>query len=173
MTTSNKILLTIGLILGGLGVYFVVRGNRKTTAKKSGWAKIVNPSIIRKDSGGDGNFGTSRNRDTGKGTHEGVDLSVKKNQQVYAPIDGQIVRVAIPYSNDARFSGLVLEGLGGEEIKIFYINPLKIGQYVSRGELIGTAQSISVKYGKSVTDHIHVEYRQDGILTDPTTLILT
>jgi murein DD-endopeptidase MepM/ murein hydrolase activator NlpD len=172
MTTSNKILLTIGLILAALGVYFVVRGNRKATAKTSGWAKIVNPSVIRNDSGGDGHFGTSRNRDTGKGTHEGVDISAKLNQKVYAPIDGKIVRIAKPYADDSRFSGLLMEGLNGEEIKIFYINPLKVGENINRGELIGTAQSISKKYN-TVTDHIHVEYRQDGVLTDPTTLILT
>lgn len=172
MTTNNKILLTIGLILATLGVYFVVRGNRKATAKKSGWAKIVNPSVIRNDSGGDGHFGTSRNRYTGKGTHEGVDISAKLNQKVYAPINGKIVRIAKPYADDSRFSGLLLEGLNGEEIKIFYISPLKVGENINRGELIGTAQSISKKYN-TVTDHIHVEYRQDGVLTDPTTLILT
>ena len=172
MTTNNKILFTIGLILAIFGVYFVVRGNRKATAKTSGWAKIVNPSVIRNDSGGDGHFGTSRNRDTGKKAHEGVDISAKLNQKVYSPINGKIVRKAKPYANDSRFSGLLLEGLNGEEIKIFYINPLKVGENINRGELIGKVQSISKKYN-TVTDHIHVEYRQDGVLTDPTTLILT
>lgn len=152
-------------IVGGHFVFAFFR-KRKNLAT---WAKIVNPTIIRKDSGGDGNYQSSRTND--KGVHQGVDLSVTVGQPIYAPFDGTIVRKAIPYANDNRFSGLLLAGNFRQEVKIFYINPLKVGEIVNRGELIGTAQNISVKYTSNVTNHIHIEYRQDGILTDPTKLL--
>ncbi len=165
---SNKILIMIAILTTIVGGYFVFAFFRKRKNLAT-WSKIVNPSIIRKDSGGDGNFQTSRSNE--KGIHQGVDLMVTENQPVYAPFDGEVIRKAIPYANDTRFSGLLLEGDFGQEVKIFYIKPLKVGEKVVRGELIGTAQNITLKYNSSVTNHIHVEYRQDGILTDPTNLL--
>lgn len=165
---KNKILILIAILTTIVGGYFVIAFFRKRK-KLATWSKIVNPGIIRKDSGGDGNFQTSRTNE--KGVHQGVDLSVTVGQPIYAPFDGLIVRKAIPYANDNRYSGLLLSGDFGQEVKIFYINALKIGERVNRGELIGTAQNISAKYTSNVTNHIHIEYRQDGILTDPTKLL--
>lgn len=165
---NNKILILIAILTTIVGGYFVFAFFRKRKNLAT-WSKIVNPTIIRKDSGGDGNYQSSRTNE--KGVHQGVDLSVTVGQPIYAPFEGMIVRKALPYTNDSRYSGLLLSGDFGQEVKIFYINPLKVGERVNGGELIGTAQNIRAKYTRNVTNHIHIEYRQDGILTDPTNFL--
>ena len=76
------------------------------------------------DSFGQGRFAASR----GARLHSGVDFNVKAGDDVYSPIFGKIVRVAIPYKSDERFRGVVIEGIGryiGYSVKLFYLDPLK------------------------------------------------
>ncbi|MEZ5626335.1 MAG: hypothetical protein R3E34_02230 [Rhodocyclaceae bacterium] len=79
-----------------------------------------------------------------------------------------------PYANDTVLS-VMIEGLrrhGGLEIKIFYMTPADgmVGQSVTAGQTIGSAQSLLAKY-PGITNHIHLEIRQNGIVVDPQSLI--
>ena len=165
---SSGLMILLSVVLGLGGIYLVFWLSK--SSKNKTWAKVVNPSQIRNDSGGSGEYKSSRSSEAG--IHQGVDLSVSVGQAVYAPINGTITRKANPYANDSRYSGLLLKGENGEEIKIFYCLSDKIGQTVQRGERIATTQAISKKYGSGVTDHIHVELRINGVLTDPTNYLI-
>ena len=74
------------------------------------------------DSFGQGRFAAPR----GSRLHNGVDFNIAAGGDVYSPIFGKIVRVAIPYKSDERFRGLVIEGIGryvGYSVKLFYLDP--------------------------------------------------
>jgi murein DD-endopeptidase MepM/ murein hydrolase activator NlpD len=127
---------------------------------------------IRNDSQGDGFFGASR----GYRSHNGLDIVVTPSSGVYSPIEGVLLRKAYPYGtsrSNEQWEGCVIVGVGdyqGYEVKIFYMRPFVIGEYVFPGDIIGVAQDISRKYSSAMIDHLHVEVRRDGILLDPATL---
>ena len=118
------------------------------------------------DEWGRGNFGAPR----GDHTHRGIDIIVSPGDDIFAPLDGEIVRTAIPYDDDERFSGILIRGLQtwhGYEIKIFYMQCAAPPGHVNAGEFIGKAQSIALRY-PGITNHIHVELWKDGVVIDPT-----
>jgi len=116
------------------------------------------------DTFGSGRFGASR----GGRKHQGLDIEALRGQQVFAPIPGIITREAVPYANDLRYKGVLLEGSGawsGYTVKIFYVDGIKSGE-VASGELIGYVQNLQIKY-PGITNHIHVEVRFKGRVIDP------
>lgn len=127
---------------------------------------------MRNDSRGDGHFGASR----GRRTHNGLDIVVTPGSGVYCPIEGYMKRVAYPYGQGRRnkkWLGCAIEGTGlyrGYEVKIFYMDPFLLGEYVYPNDIIGKAQAISKKYSSSMIDHLHIEVRYKGQLIDPATL---
>lgn len=139
--------------------------------RRSSWGMIAEPQLLRNDPIGKGHFGAPR----GNRKHEGIDLLVKPGQSVLSPIPGTLVRYAAPYSTDSRFGGVLIQGSGefeGYDVKIFYIQPtIQPGASLSSGSVVGKAQAISIKYGSSTLDHVHVEIRKDGQLIDPSTLL--
>jgi hypothetical protein len=72
-------------------------------------------------------------------------------------LDAEVIRIARPYANDSRFSGLLV---GNRHIRLylFYVAPLKdiVSSQVGMGKVIGTAQDIGLKY-PGITPHIHVQ----------------
>lgn len=145
-----------------------------TNAARYRWAKIIAGQTLRSDSAGDGRYGAPR----GSRKHRGVDLLVTSpGQVIYAPFDAKATRVAYPYADDLRWTGIELAGSGdwtGYSVKMFYMEPYQalIGGMVNKGEPIGTAQAISTKYpGQGMRDHVHVELWKDGVNLDPTKLL--
>ena len=116
--------------------------------------EILKNCKIRSDSMGDGHYLASR----GNRLHRGVDYIVKPYEEVYAPLNGRIVRIAYPYSNDLTYKGILFQA-PNIALKIFYFSPIKslLGKEVKAGQTIGYAQDISKKYGKDMIPHIHVE----------------
>jgi len=108
---------------------------------------------IRNDSQGMGVFGAFR-KDR---LHDGTDYICKPGQAVKAPISGVITRIATPYKDDDRFSGVEIVGVKVSVI-MFYLDPIMsmVGGYVRKGEVLGYAQDISVKYGGGMLPHIHL-----------------
>lgn len=133
---------------------------------------VVQPyQKMRNDSQGDGHFGASR----GRRRHNGIDIIVLPGSAVYCPIEGFMKRIAHPYPGrrNKKWLGCVIEGTGlyrGYEVKIFYMKPFLIGEYVYPSDVIGKAQAISDKYSSAMIDHLHVEVRYYGRLIDPATL---
>ena len=107
-----------------------------------------------RDTWGSGQYQAPR----GSRKHDGLDIKATSGQRVFAPFPGVITRVARPYANDPRYTGIVLEGSGewtGYSLKIFYLEGLVSGG-VDAGQLIGYAQDLGWKY-TNITNHIHVE----------------
>lgn len=127
---------------------------------------------VRNDPRGEGHFGASR----GRRRHNGLDIIVTPNTAVYSPIEGVIFRMAYPYGSTGRnrqWEGILIVGVNeyqGYEVKIFYMQPFVIGEYVFPGDIIGIAQAISRRYTPNMIDHLHVEVRRNGMLLDPAKL---
>ncbi|PIE67205.1 MAG: hypothetical protein CSA23_04965 [Deltaproteobacteria bacterium] len=112
---------------------------------------------VRVDNMGDGHYGAQRNRNGHTYPHKGVDFLCKPGQSVVSPISGTITRLARPYSK-GPYSGCVIENKK-IKIKMFYVDvpPQAAGKAVFRGEHIGIAQDISLKYGREMKPHIHMQ----------------
>lgn len=109
---------------------------------------------VRLDSAGDGRYGAPR----GSKSHKGVDYLCRAGVYVVSPISGIVVRESKPYST-GDLSGLVIQG-DHMTIKMFYFKPFPrlIGCRVSKGQAIGTAQSVSAHHNSTtMKDHIHLE----------------
>lgn len=134
---------------------------------KTKFFKIVRNFVIRgNDSYGSGAFGASR----GGRNHAGIDVVALEGETIFSPIDGTFKRLAPPYLNDSRYSGMVINN-STYEIKIFYIkNTIAVGKIVKAGQPIAVAQNISKKYGTGMINHVHIEVRKNGKLIDPTNL---
>jgi hypothetical protein len=126
---------------------------------------LKNPTqgTIRMDRGGSGMFDAPRKRTNARGEveryrHRGTDISCTPGQDVVSPIDGTIIRLAHPYANDSRFSGVNICNTT-LTVTLFYVTvpPQHVGRHVRKGEKIGTAQDISKKYPDAgVTPHVHI-----------------
>jgi hypothetical protein len=134
---------------------------------------IVQPiQKMRNDTRGDGYFGASR----GRRMHNGLDIITVPHSAVYCPIEGIMKRVAYPYGtggSNERWTGCVIDGIGpyrGYEVKIFYMEPFLMGEFVYPNDIIGKAQAISDKYSPDMIDHLHVEVRYHNQLIDPASL---
>jgi murein DD-endopeptidase MepM/ murein hydrolase activator NlpD len=142
--------------------------------RRRGWGAIVEPQKIRNDAAGDGSFKVSR--DNGAREHNGIDLLVNSGQLVHSPIPGTVSRYSFPYPEDTRWGGILIQGTGeyiDYQVKIFYITPrVNPGQVLDRGQIIGKAQSIHLRYNSSsMQDHVHVEIRKNGTLIDPASVL--
>lgn len=130
-------------------------------------APILPLSVRKQDPYGNGSFGSSR--DGGARKHEGIDFIGFGGDPVYAPFSGKVIRTTRPYANDDRFDGIVIEDDSGEfEAKLFYLKPrLKAGEKFNARNVLGIIQNLYVKY-PSITNHVHLELRKNGVLIDPT-----
>lgn len=118
------------------------------------------------DKFGSGQYGASR--DAGTRTHNGIDIIASPNESIFCPIQGSIVRQAMPYKDDPSYEGVVIEGReewSGYELKIFYMEGLFSGD-ANESQKIGFAQNLTKKY-PNITNHIHLEVRYKGELIDP------
>ncbi|NJM33060.1 MAG: M23 family metallopeptidase [Limnobacter sp.] len=130
-----------------------------------------NAQIRQTDSFGSGYFRAPR----GGRLHAGVDFSVDAGADVFAPISGKIVRRSYPYAHDLRFQGLIIEGEGvftGFSVTLWYVKPIevKIGKIVKKGERVGIAQDLSIKY-LGIINHVHMNLLRNGIETDSSALL--
>ena len=98
-------------------------------------------------------------------SHMAVDLSGKAGDNVYAALDGKVVAV---YDN--YLEGKVLEIEHKNNLKTIYksmgdTKGLKVGDMVSRGQVIGSVgASASEAY---LGDHLHFEVEESGKKIDP------
>ena len=110
------------------------------------------------DRWGQGRYGASR--DGGSRIHKGSDFICIPGQSIVSPINGVVVRERIPYSdyvNGILFRGLQIKN-SNCMITMFYFEPLRevLKMGISKGQKIGTAQDISIKY-PGMIPHIHLQ----------------
>jgi hypothetical protein len=119
------------------------------------------------DAYGKGGFGESR--DGGARLHEGMDYVTAPGEEIQAPIGGIVKRQLSPYAGDSRLTGVEIVNEAGQSAKIFYMKPLNvaIGMRVNAGEVIGHAQDLHLKYKPTMTNHVHVESRVNGVVKNP------
>jgi murein DD-endopeptidase MepM/ murein hydrolase activator NlpD len=147
------------IILGTLSLLYLM-----TTSKAL--AKVTKTNKIRGcDPKGCGYFGASR----GDRDHAGIDIITFTGESIFSPITGKVTRHPIPYANDNRYNGIEIVN-SQYKIKMFYLKPIaQIGNQVIAGQAIGTAQNLALKFGTSMTNHVHVEmYDSKNNLIDPT-----
>ena len=108
----------------------------------------------------------------GSRDHAGIDYEANAGADVVAVIGGEVTRIGWPYANaDYRYIEITTDD--GYVVREMYVSPdanLVVGSQVTQGEVIGTVQSLQPRY-PGITDHIHVEVRENGVVIDPATVI--
>ena len=95
-----------------------------------------------------------------KKIHEGTDFIAIPGQDIVAPTRGFVMRLKYPYGSPVKgvmFSGIFVRSTDFEWT-LFYFDPLRaiINTEIVRGQLIGKAQDISIKYS-GITPHVHFQ----------------
>jgi hypothetical protein len=156
MEQMNDIVRNAIQVGKGLGSQLITRSKQLEDEYSEFMARwhIVSPTgrrIIRVDSQGDGVFGSPR----GARIHTGIDWECHVNQDIYSMIDGRIVRSLTVYPGE---NWVGVEIANRDLIcRECYINPDEslIGKEVKAGDIIGSAQNITLKYGGGMLPHIH------------------
>jgi len=122
------------------------------------------------DPTGHGWYGAPR---SGGRKHKGLDLIARPGETIFSPIDGVLVRTGQVYGFTKKFRLVVIKNKT-YEVKLMYMVPFgyKTGQAVTKGAPIGVAQAIERYWGKGMINHIHLEVRKYGLLTDPEPLLI-
>ncbi|MBY0566028.1 MAG: M23 family metallopeptidase [Hyphomonadaceae bacterium] len=135
---------------------------------------LANPTghdLRGEDAYGAGFFGASRA--AGARRHRGADYVAEPGEIVRAPISGVVERIGFAYRGDERYRYVELaDAVTGRDVRVLYVGPIvQLGAVVEAGAPIGRAQDLSARYPRGITNHVHVELRQSGALTDPADLL--
>lgn len=135
-----------------------------------GTADFANPThagLRGVDAYGSGQFGAGR--DHGKRKHEGADFIAAPGSKVHAPVSGKITDIGYAYHDDRHLRFIEIRnpvtGLGA---RVFYVEPsVKVGQAVAADDVIGVAETLGDRYPRGITNHVHVEIRDQAGPVDP------
>ncbi|MFN3463300.1 MAG: peptidoglycan DD-metalloendopeptidase family protein [Terricaulis sp.] len=135
---------------------------------------LANPTghaVRGEDVYGAGAFGASRGG--GARRHRGADYVAEPGEVVRAPITGIVQRIGFAYRGDERYRYVELTSEDQtRDVRVLYVGPLvQLGAVVRAGEPIGRAQDLSRRYPRGITNHVHVEMRENGALADPANLL--
>lgn len=142
--------------------------NENTQATGPDWPSPTGQDERGCDAFGCGDYGASR----GSRDHRGIDYAATPGEDVVAVIGGEVTRIGWPYAN-ADYRYIEITSDDGYVVREMYVSPdanLVVGSQVTQGEVIGTVQSLQPRY-PGITDHIHVEVRENGVVIDPATVI--
>lgn len=135
---------------------------------------LANPTghdLRGEDAYGAGFYGASRA--AGARRHRGADYVAEPGEIVRAPITGIVQRIGFAYRGDERYRYVELaDAQTGRDVRVLYVGPsVQLGAVVAAGAPIGRAQDLSARYPRGITNHVHVEMRENGALADPTNLL--
>lgn len=135
---------------------------------------VANPTghtVRGEDRYGAGFFGASRGG--GVRSHRGADYVSEPGEPVFAPIGGEVSRIGYAYRGDQRYRFVeLINPADNRTVRVLYVGPsVIVGDILRAGDPIGTAQDLSARYPRGITNHVHVELQQSGALADPTTLL--
>ncbi len=133
---------------------------------------LANPTghdLRGEDAYGAGFYGASRA--AGARRHRGADYVAEPGEIVRAPISGVVERIGFAYRGDERYRYVELAS-EDRDVRVLYVGPtVQLGAVVRAGEPIGRAQDLSARYPRGITNHVHVEMRENGALADPADLL--
>ena len=139
-------------------------------------ADFVNPTgqaPREHDAYGHGYFGASR--DGGSRHHQGVDYAGVAGQDVVAPISGYVTRIGYAYYGAPNFRYVEISNPALDfEARVFYVDPdVRVGDVVAVGDVIGQLADLTRRYPHGITNHVHLEIRdQTGRRIDATKVII-
>jgi murein DD-endopeptidase MepM/ murein hydrolase activator NlpD len=104
-----------------------------------------------------------------QGSHEGhvaIDFGVPVGTSVHSTMSGKVIYAGF---NNEGYGNLVIVENGAYKTYYAHLSsiPVKIGQSINGGEVIG----LSGNTGNSTGPHVHYEIRKNGVAIDPTTTI--
>ena len=112
-------------------------------------------------------FGNRKAPKAGASTsHNGLDLAVPVNSDVFAPMDGVVKSI---YTNDHGGKQLVIQHADGSRSGYAHLNSyrIKVGDRVSKGQVV----ALSGNTGNSTGPHLHFTFRNaQGNPIDPTSI---
>lgn len=117
--------------------------------------------LLRKnDKWGSGVFGASR----GERPHLGVDIAIRPNAPVFAPVDMEIYDISYPYTDTRALTGYKFtyhDGANSFDGRMWYVNfdSALLGKTIRKGEFVGYAQDLDMRY-PGIDNHIHFQLRQ-------------
>jgi hypothetical protein len=122
------------------------------------------------DPTGNGWYGADR---SGGRKHKGIDIVAQPGERIFSPITGKITRSGLVYTFTRKFKLLVISN-DIYEVKLMYMepHPFNPGDLVYECAEIGINQDVANYWGKGMVNHIHMEVRKYGLLTDPEPLLI-
>ena len=143
----------------------------KTVAPPINVANPTGHELRGEDAYGAGFYGASRA--AGARRHRGADYMAEPGEIVRAPISGVVERIGFAYRGDERYRYVELASEDQtRDVRVLYVGPtVQLGAFVRAGEPIGRAQDLSARYPRGITNHVHVEMRENGALADPANLL--
>ena len=154
-----------GAITGAMvNIFNQQTGIKKTAQKGNGLVNPTGKGVRGCDTKGCGHYGASRVRNGKPGTHVGADYITDAGQDVVAISDGKVVRLPT-----GSYEGVVVGDGNGTSWKILYLDvdqSLSIGDSVTAGQVLGTAQDLTTTY-PGITNHVHVKLRINNKVVDP------
>lgn len=176
---------TAFVLSGGITAAVAADGALTTTPRQSPAVKspvtveeapvnVANPTghdLRGEDAYGAGFFGASRA--AGARRHRGADYISEPGEIVRAPITGVVERIGFAYRGDERYRYVELaDAATGRDVRVLYVGPIvELGATVEAGAPIGRAQDLGARYPRGITNHVHVEVRENGALADPTNVL--
>ena len=108
---------------------------------------------------GQGHYGASR----GHKKHKGIDYCASPGSGIMSNVFGTVTKLGYPYSQDLKFRYVEITTDDGYKHRFFYVFPAaKLGDVISKGDVIGFAQDIATKWGNGMKNHIHYEIMLPG-----------
>ncbi len=159
------------------GVAFAA--NQLASSRK--WVNPTGKGVRGQDGYGCGSYQKCTRVSGGRRTpHQGTDYKATAGQDVKAVTDGTVIKTNAFTGRDLSLHHVLIETSDGHIIRQGYIDASSLtvspGDAVSAGQVLGTAGSLQVGYpptssGGVMSDHIHIDIRQNGNTLNPESLI--
>lgn len=133
--------------------------------------KVI-PAKREVDAYGSGDYGASR--DSGKRTHNGIDLKVAAGSYVMSHVTGRVTYLGYPYAKHLEYRYVEVTDDSKFRHRFFYIQPIvELGDEVTDDTIIGVMQDLELIYKDGMTNHLHYEIIDaEGKYIDPSPYLM-
>lgn len=123
--------------------------------------------------GSGGYLAPRRNPDGTTRAHNSLDISSQPGQGVVAPTSGQISRINYAIYDPDTGAGLSYVQIStdqGHMVRTLYVDPasgLEVGQNISAGQYMGSAEDLHSHYSSTMPQHVHVDINIGDVNMNP------